>query len=153
MIVNDIFSQINLKIIQLNEIISKNILFIQKNNKDNSFWDMMKDLKWLFNDVQLRFDKYRKLNLNQDKKKEESNIEEHNEEGLVKENIITVMEEGKCSREAAIKALKIHNGDVVEAILEVVGSDQSDNSDKKKKEEFNNVEKELFFVVTYPIQS
>ena len=63
------------------------------------------------------------------------------------------MEEGKCSREAAIKALKIHNGDVVEAILEVVGSDQSDNSDKKKKEEFNNVEKELFFVVTYPIQS
>ena len=52
MIVNDIFSQINLKIIQLNEIIFKNILFIQKNNKDNSFWDMMKGLKLLFNYVQ-----------------------------------------------------------------------------------------------------
>ena len=45
--------------------------------------------------------------------------EELNEEGLEKEAIETVMNEGKCSRQAAIKALRAHNGDPVEALLEV----------------------------------
>ena len=33
--------------------------------------------------------------------------------------MVTVMNEGKCSRAAAIKALRAHNGDPVEALLEV----------------------------------
>ena len=58
-------------------------------------------------------------------KKEEPKVEvvpegeELSEEGLEKEAIETVMNEGKCSRQAAIKALRAHNGDPVEALLEV----------------------------------
>ena len=58
-------------------------------------------------------------------KKEEPKVEvvqegeELNEEGLEKEAIETVMNEGKCSRQAAIKALRAHNGDTVEALLDV----------------------------------
>ena len=58
-------------------------------------------------------------------KKEEPKVEvvqegeELSEEGLEKEAIETVMNEGKCSRQAAIKALKAHNGDPVEALLDV----------------------------------
>ena len=52
-------------------------------------------------------------------KKEEPKVEvvpegeELSEEGLEKEAIETVMNEGKCSRQAAIKALRAHNGDPV----------------------------------------
>ena len=58
-------------------------------------------------------------------KKEEPKVEvvqegeELSEEGLEKEAIETVMNEGKCSRQAAIKALRAHNGDPVEALLDV----------------------------------
>ena len=58
-------------------------------------------------------------------KKEEPKVEvvpegeELNEEGLEKEAIETVMNEGNCSRAAAIKALRAHNGDTVEALLDV----------------------------------
>ena len=45
--------------------------------------------------------------------------EELNEDGLEKEAIETVMNEGKCSRQTAIKALRAHNGDPVEALLDV----------------------------------
>ena len=45
--------------------------------------------------------------------------EELSEVGLEKEAIETVMNEGKCSRQAAIKALRAHNGDPVEALLDV----------------------------------
>ena len=61
-------------------------------------------------------------------KKEEPKVEvvpeneELNEEGLDKESIETVMNEGKCSRAAAIKALRAHNGEVVEALLDVGNS-------------------------------
>ena len=60
-----------------------------------------------------------------EEKKEEPKVEvvqegeELSEEGLEKEAIETVMNEGKCSRQAAIKALRAHNGDPVEALLEV----------------------------------
>ena len=60
-----------------------------------------------------------------EEKKEEPKVEvvqegeELSEEGLEKEAIETVMNEGKCSRQAAIKALKAHNGDPVEALLEI----------------------------------
>ena len=50
---------------------------------------------------------------------QEGEGEELNEEGLEKEAIETVMNEGKCSRAAAIKALRAHKGDPVEALLEV----------------------------------
>ena len=58
-------------------------------------------------------------------KKEEPKVEvvpegeELSEEGLEKEAIDTVMNEGKCTRQVAIKALRAHNGDPVEALLEV----------------------------------
>ena len=58
-------------------------------------------------------------------KKEEPKVEvvqegeELSEEGLEKEAIETVMNEGKCSRQAAIKALRAHGGDPVEALLDV----------------------------------
>ena len=58
-------------------------------------------------------------------KKEEPKVEvvpegeEISAEGLEEESIETVMNEGKCSRQAAIKALKAHNGDPVEALLEI----------------------------------
>ena len=58
-------------------------------------------------------------------KKEEPKVEvvpegeELSEEGLEKEAIETVMNEGNCSRAAAIKALRAHNGDPVEALLDV----------------------------------
>ena len=58
-------------------------------------------------------------------KKEEPKVEvvqegeELSEEGLEKDAIETVMNEGKCSRQAAIKALRAHNGDPVEALLEI----------------------------------
>ncbi len=58
-------------------------------------------------------------------KKEEPKVEvvqegeELNEEGLEKDAIETVMNEGKCSRQVAIKALRAHNGDPVEALLEI----------------------------------
>ena len=58
-------------------------------------------------------------------KKEEPKVEvvqegeELSEEGLEKDAIETVMNEGKCSRQAAIKALRAHGGDPVEALLDV----------------------------------
>ena len=45
--------------------------------------------------------------------------EELSEDGLEIEDIETVMNEAKCSRQAAIKALRAHNGDPVEALLDV----------------------------------
>lgn len=44
---------------------------------------------------------------------------EVSEEGLDPESIQTVMTEGKCTRQQAIKALRKHNGDPVEALLEI----------------------------------
>ena len=58
-------------------------------------------------------------------KKEEPKVEvvpegeELSEEGLEKEAIETVMNEGKCTRQVAIRALRAHNGDPVEALLDV----------------------------------
>ena len=59
-------------------------------------------------------------------KKEEPKVEvvqegeELNEEGLEKDAIEAVMDEGKCSRQAAIKVLRAYNGDPVEALLDVL---------------------------------
>ena len=58
-------------------------------------------------------------------KKEEQKVEvvpeagELSEEGLDKEAIETVMNESKCTRQQAIKALRAHNGDPVEALLDI----------------------------------
>ena len=60
-----------------------------------------------------------------EEKKEEPKVEvvqegeALSEEGLEPDAIETVMNEGKCSRQAAIKALRAHNGDPVEALLEI----------------------------------
>ena len=42
-----------------------------------------------------------------------------NEEGLEPEVIETVMNEARCPRQIAIKALRIHYGDPVEALLDI----------------------------------
>ena len=50
------------------------------------------------------------------------NVEENDvldEEGIEKEAIETVVNVGKCSRQVAIRALRAHNGDPVEALLEI----------------------------------
>ena len=44
---------------------------------------------------------------------------ELSEEGLDKDAIETVMNESKCTRQQAIKALRAHNGDPVEALLDI----------------------------------
>ena len=46
---------------------------------------------------------------------------EVSEEGLDPEQIKTVMEEGGCTRQQAIKALRKHNNDVLEALLDIKG--------------------------------
>ena len=72
-------------------------------------------------------------------KKEEPKVEvvpegeELSEEGLEKEAIETVMNEGKCSRQVAIRALRAHNGDPVEALLE-------EEAKSVKKEDLNKVD-------------
>ena len=45
--------------------------------------------------------------------------EELNEEGLEKDAIKIIMDEGKCSRVEAVMALREHNGDPVEAVLDI----------------------------------
>ena len=61
-----------------------------------------------------------KYKIKQINPKEIQNEEEIiNEEGLEEDAIQTVMQEGKCSRLAAVKALRAHNGDPVEALLDV----------------------------------
>ena len=45
--------------------------------------------------------------------------EELSEDGLEIEDIETVMNEAKCSRQAAIKALRENYGDPVEALLNI----------------------------------
>ena len=132
---NDILTEGNAITIQLNDIIANNNIFTQKNQKQDNFWDTFKDLKLLINDVKLRFDKYKKQTLIENKKKEElnkDNKDELNEEGLEKEAIITVMNEGKCTREQAIKALRKHNGDPVEVLLDVEFPYDQENNNKKK---------------------
>ena len=49
------------------------------------------------------------------------------------------MDEGKCTREQAIKALRKHNGDPVEVLLDVEFPYDQENNNKKKDD--NNIEK------------
>ena len=141
LIINDILTEVNAITIQLNDIIVNNNISIQNYQKQDKFWDKFKDLKLLINDVKTRFDKYKEQTLIQEKKKEEPNKEKLSEEGLEKEAILTVMNDGKCSREAAIKALRNHDGDPVEALLEIGFLGEQENNNNKKNEEINNIDK------------
>lgn len=54
-------------------------------------------------------------------KVEETEAEDLSEEGLTPENIKMVMEYGKCSKAAAIKALRENNNDAVNTIMKLSG--------------------------------
>ena len=85
---------------------------------------MIQNSKNIFNIYLKLFCLHKKLKTVTEKKEEPKvevvqEGEELSEEGLEKDAIETVMNEGKCSRQAAIKALRAHNGDAVEALLDV----------------------------------
>ena len=109
-LINDcLYIENNIKDInKIKEIISKNneIKFEQK--EENNIFVLINEFGCLRagNDEN---------SINENKEQEEY----IDEEGLEKEAIEMVMNEGKCSREVAIKALRAHNGDPVEALLEV----------------------------------
>ena len=89
--------------------------FITKNKKDLDLVinQSMKNLKITFDEKEntIIYEEYFFNGIPKDNKL--------NEEGLEKEAIEMVMNEGKCSREAAIIVLRKHNGDPVEALLDV----------------------------------
>ena len=148
--VNNHIIQINDKIMQINNIITQiNTIMLNNNNKINqkntekikidNFMNMMNNFKIKINDYDLSSGKNNEEKLFPMKK-----VEELSGEGLDKEAIETVMNETKCSREVAIKALRKHNGDPVEALLEVDNNDKQINKSIKKEGELKeeDLEKE-----------
>ncbi len=111
--VNNNLFQMNTKIIQINDIMAKNNMLNQRNNSNKDYLINMMNSFYFYDDL------INKKNEQEIKKEEKLNKEELNEEGLDKEAIETVMNEGKCSRRYAIKALIKNSGDTVEAILDV----------------------------------
>ena len=145
--VNNHIIQINDKIMQINNIITQiNNIMLNNNNKVNqkdlvnikidNFMNMMKSFKININNYDLSSDKNKK-------------VEELSEEGLEKEAIEAVMNEAKCSREDAIKALRNNNGDPVEALLEIENKIIQENKSIKKEGEITeeDLEKEAIETV------
>ena len=145
--VNNHIIQINDKIMQINNIITQiNNIMLNNNNKVNqkdlvnikidNFMNMMKSFKININNYDFSSDKNKK-------------VEELSEEGLDKETIKTVMNEAKCSREDAIKALRNNNGDPVEALLEIENKIIQENKSIKKEGEITeeDLEKEVIETV------
>ena len=145
--VNNHIIQINDKIMQINNIITQiNNIMLNNNNKVNqkdlvnikidNFMNMMKSFKININNYDFSSDKNKK-------------VEELSEEGLDKETIKTVMNEAKCSREDAIKALRNNNGDPVEALLEIENKIIQENKSIKKEGEITeeDLEKEAIETV------
>ena len=89
------------------------ILTKSKKQIEKLFQEPMKNIKIFFveNENKIKYEEYY-FNM----EPEEEN--ELNDEGFGKEEIETVMNEVKCSRKEAIKALRKTNGDPVEALLE-----------------------------------
>ena len=135
---NNNIIQINEKIIIINNIITQ-INNIMNKNKDKvkqieNFMEMMNNFKMNPNDYMFQLDKKFEPNIKKIEK-----IEALNEEGLEKEAIETIMEECKCTREEAIKALRKHNGNPVEALLDFnFSSEKKDDNSIKKEEKLNN---------------
>ena len=142
--INDRIIQINKIITQINNIMINNNKSFNQNNIENqkidNFIQMMNNFKINMNEVDLISGKDKEQKLLY-------------EEGFLKEYIETVMYEGRCSREVAINALKMHNGDPVEALLDVgLNNDEKDEkkiNSIKKDEEFNeeNLDKEAIETV------
>ena len=145
--VNNHIIKINDKIMQINNIITQiNNIMLNNNNKVNqkdlvnikidNFMNMMKSFKININNYDFSSDKNKK-------------VEELSEEGLDKETIKTVMNEAKCSREDAIKALRNNNGDPVEALLEIENKIIQENKSIKKEGEITeeDLEKEAIETV------
>ena len=113
---------------KLNLLIN-NCLYIENNIKDinkiNEFISKNNEIKFEQKEENIIFvliNEFGCLRAGNDENSINENKEQEeyiDEEGLEKEAIEIVMNEGKCSREVAIKALRAHNGDTVEALLEV----------------------------------
>ena len=108
---NSLFAKINDCIIIENNL--KNIIEINK-NIDNSKKINISFIPENEESIEIikNIKKFGKINSFQD--------EELDEEGLEEEAILTVVQEGKCTRKEAIKALRSHNGDPVEALLDII---------------------------------
>ena len=108
---NSLFAKINDCIIIENNL--KNIIEINK-NIDNSKKINISFIPENEENIEIikNIKKFGKINSFQD--------EELDEEGLEEEAILTVVLEAKCTRKEAIKALRSHNGDPVEALLDII---------------------------------
>ena len=149
--VNNHIIQINDRIIQINNIITQiNNIMLNNNNlnqknienqKIDNFIQIMKGLKVNINNNDIL----------SDLKNEQKLLSIKKEEKLSEEVIETVMNEGRCSREEAIKALINHNGDPVEALVEVEGeyNPKENNSIKKEILSEEDLEKEVIETVMY----
>ena len=133
---NNNINQINDKIITINNIITQiNAIMLNninnKSNQINNFMKIMTSFNPSFKDYN--------FNANNDilqkffPIKNEKKLEELNEEKFEEDIIEAVMKEGNTTREKAIKALKMHGGDPVEALLEV-GYEQNEEKNSKEKE-------------------
>ena len=127
--INEIILQTNTTIIQINNLISNNQKNLLNKKEINNNIKMEFNLgKFFFTkkkEIQDLFDSILENNKNESsifqEKKEELKPKEEilSEEGLEKEAIEVVMKEGHCSRNEAVRALLLHNGDPVEALLEI----------------------------------
>ena len=131
--INNIITQINNIMLNNNNKVNQKDLV---NIKIDNFMNMMKSFKININNYDFSSDKNKK-------------VEELSEEGLDKETIKTVMNEAKCSREDAIKALRNNNGDPVEALLEIENKIIQENKSIKKEGEITeeDLEKEAIETV------
>ena len=128
---NNNINQINDKIITINNIITQiNAIMLNNiNNKSNQINNFMK----IMTSFNPSFKDYNFNASNDIQKSLKKKIEELSEEKFEEDIIETVMKEGNTTREKAIKALKMHGGDPVEALLEV-GCEQNEEKNSKDKE-------------------
>ena len=135
--INNNINQIIDRITIINNIITQinNILLTNINNNDNNKANQMNNFTQKMLSFNLNFNDYKfqphlipMNNFN-------NNLDALNEEGLEKEAIETVMNEAKCTREKAIQVLRKHNGDPVEALIEI-----EEEAKSVKKEDLNKVD-------------
>ena len=107
-------NKVNLSLTKFNSYQNK-IQFIQSENEIKQIFEIIEKFGLIKDETDYEKKNIKELNEEEDVSEEE----ELSEEGLEKEAIETVMNEGKCSRQVAIRALRAHNGDPVEALLEV----------------------------------
>ena len=145
--INNNINQINDRITIINNIITQinNILLTNINNNGNNKANQMNNFSQKMLSFNLNFNDYKFQPQLIPMNNFNSKVDALNEEGLEKEAIETVMVEGKCTREKAIETLRKHNGDPVEALIEIE-EEKEKNSVKKedlKKEDIDKYDHEM----------